>query len=267
MPLSRRSLLGSGIGGIAVAAIGTMAGCSSDLPPDPAPDAYCVDRGSLITREHLGGARLVYDISGTEQSFRFDQGFYRQLDAWLEDYLKLSRTSRPDRITTFGSWLDGQPACDSWHDAGRAFDLSRLAVGGEVTASCRYDVWKDYTGARLRWFRTRYWALAASLHLHFAYVLTYLYNEGHHNHIHIDNGRSGEGMSEFSPRSPSQVQAVQAMLTHIWGRRVPITGDWDDQTQDATGRVLDNTEVGGTVDDGADHWHTFLRRTASHQPR
>lgn len=263
MPLTRRSLLGLGVTGLGA---GALVGCSPDAPR-PAPDSYCVDRSQLITRRRLGGADLIYDITGRAQAFRFDAGFHGQLDAWLADYLKLSGIARPDRISTFGSWLDGEPQCDSWHDAGRAFDLSRLIAGGEVQVSCRYDIWKDYTGARLNLFRTRYWGLAASLHLHFAYVLTYLYNRTHHNHIHIDNGRSGDGPSEFSTRSPAQVQAVQGMLNHIWGERVEITGDWDRATRTATGRVLEQTEVGGTVDDGVEHWHAFLRRTTRHAPR
>ena len=31
------------------------------------------------------------------------------------------------------------------------------------------------------------WATSASAHHHFRNVLTYLYDSGHHNHIHIDN--------------------------------------------------------------------------------
>ncbi|MBO0812274.1 MAG: hypothetical protein J2P23_09540 [Microlunatus sp.] len=164
---------------------------------------------------------------------------------------------------TYGSWLGGQSACNSWHDAGRAFDLSRLVAGGAVQASCRYDIWSRYSGARQRYFRHRYWALAASLHLHFAYVLTYLYNADHHNHIHIDNGRSGDHLSTFDKDSPTQIQAVQGMLIDIWVKQLEITGRWDRRTRIATGEVLAGTEAAGTIDDGDDHWRSFLRRTAA----
>lgn len=257
MPLTRRALLAAGTVGMAAA----VAGCSGKNKP--VPKAYCVSRAKLTRHGSLGGAPLVYDISQQPTSFWFNAGFYGQLGRWLDDYLKLSGTSRPDQIQTYGSWLDGHPTCDSWHDAGRAFDLSRLVTGGAVQVSCRYDIWSTYTGARLQHFRTRYWALAASLHLHFAYVLTYPYNQTHHNHIHIDNGRSGDQPSTFDENSVTQVQAVQAMLTYLWNKPVKITGSWDNQTQEATGEVLDGTEVGGTIDDGVDHWHSFLRRTAA----
>ena len=261
MPLSRRSLIGIGglvAGGLVAGSVGCSAG-DEDSTPDP----YCVPRGDVTAHSRLAGARLVYDITGRPTSFRFDDGFYTQLGDWLRDYRRLSGTRAPDQVWTYGSWLAGQPRCDSWHDAGRAFDLSRLVSGGSVQVSCRYDIWKDYRGSRLESFRTRYWALAASLHLHFAYVLTYLYNATHHNHIHIDNGRSGRGMSTFSTDSPTQVQAVQGMLTHVWHQSLPITGEWDDRTADGTRAVLDRVGLSGSVDDGTDQWRGFLRTTAA----
>ncbi|QDP95776.1 hypothetical protein FOE78_07585 [Microlunatus elymi] len=260
MPLRRRTLLALGLGTIAAG----VAGCSTG--GGSSPSAYCVSTGQVGRHSRLGNARLVYDISGKPTSFRFDGGFYDQLVRWLSDYRELSGTKPPDQVWTYGSWLDGEPNCDSWHDAGRAFDLSRLVAGNEVLVSCRYDLWRNYTGARLQYFRSRYWALAASLHLHFAYVLTYLYNSTHHNHIHIDNGRSGDQLSTFSKRSPSQVQAVQGMLNHVWGQRVEISSDWNDETADATRSVLERTEHPGAVDDGTDQWRAFLRATAAHRP-
>jgi hypothetical protein len=245
-----------GLGGMAAA----VAGCSRK-PPGPQP--YCTSRSSLVQHGSLLDARLVYDIDQPPTNFWFDEGFYTQLGRWYDDYLNLSGISRPDQVWTYGSWLDGQPACNSWHDAGRAFDLSRLVAGAAVQASCRYDIWSTYTGSRLQYFLRHYWTLAASLHLHFEYVLTYLYNADHHNHIHVDNGRSGDQLSSFDKDSTSQVQAVQAMLTHLWGKPVKITGEWDGQTRDATGEVLAGTGVGGTIDAGDDHWRSFLRRTAA----
>ena len=77
--------------------------------------------------------------------------------------------------------------------------------------SCRYDRWRTAPPAELEAARRAYWAVAAGLHLRFAYVLTYLYDAQHDNHIHIDNGRSGPDLSTFRPRSRVQVQAVQAI--------------------------------------------------------
>ncbi|WP_157683589.1 hypothetical protein [Microlunatus soli] len=262
MPLSRRSLLRLGVGTATGLAAAGVAGCAPGTD-EPTPDPTCVSRSSLSGHRSLGDADLIYDISQNRNTFWFDDGFYGQLGRWLDDYRELTGAAKPDQVWTYGSWLDGGPDCDSWHDAGRAFDLSRLVRNGEVQVSARYDIWKDYAEDRRRRFRTRYWALAASLHLHFAYVLTYLYNPTHHNHIHIDNGRSGEQLSTFSTRSTAQVQAVQGMLNHIWDRPVEITGDFDRATAKAARSVLEQTGTDGGLDDGVDQWRAFLRATAA----
>ena len=259
--LSRRALLALGAA-IGSAGAATLVGCSGTKPAS-GPAAYCASRSSLVRHSGLRDARFVYDVNQQPTSFWFDAGFFSQLGSWLDDYLRLAGTSRPDQVWTYGSWLDGHPKCDSWHDAGRAFDLSRLVTGNAVEVSCRYDIWGTYTGSKLEFFRTRYWTLAASLHLHFEYVLTHLYNADHHNHIHIDNGRSGDQLSSFDTDSVSQVQAVQAILTHLWNKSVTICGEWNRETRDATGEVLDSAGIGGTIDDGDDHWRTFLRRSAA----
>lgn len=261
MPISRRTLVGVAIG--ARIGVPVLAGCSTDGPGLGRSRPSCVPRSDLVTRGRIGDTRLVYDISGEPTRFRFDAAFHDQLGRWLTDYRKLTGEPVPEEIRSFGAWTDGSGACDSWHNAGRAFDLARLVTGDEVRVSCRYDLWRSYTGSQLDRFRTRYWRLAATLHLHFAYVLTYLYNTDHHNHIHVDNGRSGAELSTFSRRSTSQVQAVQGMLNHVWDEPVPITGDWDDATSDATRSVLQQDGGDGSLDGSTESWHRFLRATAA----
>ena len=91
MPLSRRSLLALGIGAITAG----VAGCTNGSGGTSS-DAYCVSRGEVARHGRLGNARLVYDISGEPTSFRFDSGFYGQLERWLTDYRKLSGIEAPD---------------------------------------------------------------------------------------------------------------------------------------------------------------------------
>ena len=54
-----------------------------------------------------------------------------------------------------------------------------------------------------------------------------LYDAEHPADIHVDNGRSGTGPTEFDPGSITQVQAVQAIATYVWGRPTEITGRWE----------------------------------------
>ena len=263
-PLNRRHLLGLAVGGAAA----VLSGCSTVLTGSTGSTggvgsrssggASCVPRSSMDSHRTLAGLPLVYEIGRRRSSFDFEPDFYGQLEGWLTSYADVSGLAAPDQVWTYGAWTNGGGSCDSWHNAGRAFDLARLRLRGGAFVSCRYDLWKSETGRGLDRSLRQYWALAASLHLHFAYVLTYLYNARHHNHIHVDNSRSGAGRSTLSTRSPTQVQAVQAICTHLWDEPVEITGRWDDATRDATRRVLERAGQGGDLDDDVQSWRAFL---------
>lgn len=248
--------------GLTALAAGCSVGRSSfpDLPelPDTGPreQPRCVARSTLPRYARLADLPLVYEVNRRRSEFAIDEGFAGQLEAWLADLVELTGW-RLDQLWTYGTWTNGGSTCSSWHDAGRAFDLSRLRLTDGTDVSCRYDLWRDTSGARLTETRRAYWAVAASAHKHFAYVLTYLYNATHHNHIHLDNGRSGADLSSFSSRSPAQVQAVQGILTHLWDRPVEITNRWDAATREATGAVLGDLDLGDDLTDQAT-WTGFL---------
>ena len=220
--VSRRRLLGLGLG--AGVAVGTtaLAGCTPggsswpDLPDVGRRESpTCVARSTLPRYARLADLPLVYEVGQRRSEFAIEPGFAGQLEAWVTDLRDLTGW-RIDQLWTYGTWTDGGDACDSWHNAGRAFDLSRLRLEGRTFVSARYDLWRDETGADLARAQRAYWALAASLHKHFAYVLTYRYNAQHHNHLHVDNGRSGAEPSSYSSRSQAQVQAVEGILEHVW---------------------------------------------------
>lgn len=233
----------------------------------------------------LAGAPLVYEVSGEPASFPVDPAFAGRLDDCLTWHSEAAGWGTPGAVTTYGTW---RPTPDgarptSWHQEGRAFDLGRVtALDGSELVSCRYDLWSTLPeGSSERAAHERaYWRVAAALHRDFAYVLTYLYDAAHHNHIHVDNGRSGEDRSTFRPRSWVQVHAVQAMCRHVWGRDTPITGDWDAHTREDVASVLEENGIrpgsgglfgegvgglfgGGSLDD--EEWHAFLEATAAHE--
>ena len=233
-PLSRRGLLGLGLG-LTAAATG-LAGCSTDgsvlpdLPDVRRERPSCVARSSLPRYDRLAGLPLVYEVNRRRSEFAIDEGFAGQLEAWLTDLRELTGWSLR-QVRTYGTWTNGGTDCSSWHNAGRAFDLARLRREDGTDVSCRYDLWRDTSGGELSAARgpTGPWPPA---HQHFAYVLTYLYNAQHHNHIHLDNGRSGSSRPP-SAAGPAQVQAVQGILTHLWDAPVEVTGRWDAPTRDA----------------------------------
>ena len=205
---------------------------------------------------------MVYEPTGRRQGFWFDPGFAGQLDAWVAD-LAQQLGSQGQQLATYGSWIDGRGRCDSWHHSGRAFDLARVTLTDGRTVSCRYDQWRTARPTDLEATRRAYWAVAAGLHLRFAYVLTYLYDAQHANHIHLDNGRSGSELSTFRSRSRVQVQAVQAMLSYLWADPVEITSRWDSPTRSASRRVLDQLSLEEDLTGTAESWHGFLRATAT----
>lgn len=286
---TRRAVL---VGGVAL----VLAGCVPDDDPGegrenasgarrgrPAPSAVPAD--ALPQVASLAGAPLVYEVTGEPASFPIEPAFAERLDACLSRHAEAADWGTPGAVSTYGTWRstsDGERPT-SWHQEGRAFDLARVtAQDGSELVSCRYDLWSGLPeGSPERAAHERaYWRVAAALHRDFAYVLTYLYDAAHHNHIHVDNALSGEGRSSFRPGSWVQVHAVQAMCRHVWGRDTPITGDWDAQTREHVAGVLEEIGVrsdseglfgggvgglfgGGSLDD--EEWHAFLEATAAHE--
>lgn len=258
MSLNRRQLIGwagasaLGLGGCTVAGSGTGRQADGSGGGRFRESARCVPRATLTRQTTIADRPLVYEISRRRSGFWLDEGFHGQLEGWFTRFVADPNRSAPSEIWTYGSWTDGEPDCHSWHNAARAFDLSRLRTGGRDLVSCRFDQGRN--GADVDRQRRRYWALAASLHHDFAYVLTYLYNTQHHNHIHVDNGRSGSGLSTFSTRSPAQTQAIQAMISYLWDIPVDITGRWDATTRRASRTVLDRIEVADDLETSVDAW-------------
>ncbi|HEU5144541.1 MAG TPA: extensin family protein, partial [Dermatophilaceae bacterium] len=155
------------------------------------------------------------------------------------------------------------PSSDtSWHSSGQAFDLARIRANGKDLVSLRYDLWRDAPATELRTRLAAYWRVAAGLHHEFADVLTYLYDGAHANHIHVDTGRFGAERPRLIRRSRVQVQAVQAMCRHVWGRTdVEITGEWDDRTRDVTTQILEQVGGPGELAGSRESWQAFMVAT------
>lgn len=257
--VSRRDLLA----GLAATGVLTVAGCTSPGLPTPlGPRARpaCVAGAVLPQIDSIGDAALHYEIGGARQSFRIDDGFNRQLEVWWADWLETTGV-RATRIDTYGTWINGQGDCSSWHHAGRAFDVAQLLRGDEVLVSCREDLWSGSSPGVLAERRRGYWSLTAHLHIHFASVLTYLFDAAHRNHIHVDNGRSGSDLSTFRQGSRVQVHAVQAAARWLFDEPVEVTGRYDSATRSAADNVLRALGRRGNLT-STDNWHAYLRAAA-----
>ncbi|MDO5697654.1 MAG: hypothetical protein Q4G51_06730 [Dermatophilus congolensis] len=238
-----------------------------EIPRSPRPQSTPRPLSAMTYYTRFAGARLVYEVDGRPSRFAMDPSFAGQLETSLRSHWEAAGWAAPARLTSYGTWIDGAGRSPSWHHEGRAFDIGRIISGdGETLVSCRYDLWKSQTGRARAAAERAYWGLAATLHRDFSFVLTYLYDDAHHNHIHVDNGLSGAERSTFR-RHRIQVGDVQAMCRHVWGEQVEITGAWDSATRSATEAVLERTGIGGRLTSGDEHWHAFLDATARHSGR
>lgn len=270
--LTRRRLLTLGaIGAVATGgayAVSRGPGLQSlpSLPAfnEPAPrelrlDPQPVDFTDLQARRGIGPAAHVYEGTGRPAAYYVTEPFGARLDRWLALHRRHVGQS-PDQIHSFGAWVRGAPT--SWHSSGEAIDLARLRAGGRDLTSLRYDQWRDAPASELRRRLALYWRTAAGLHHEFADVLTYLFDAAHANHIHVDIGRFGPEQPRLIRRSTAQVQAVQAMCRHVWGRTdVEITGDFDEVTRGATTRILEQVGGPGELSDSRTAWQAFLIAT------
>ncbi|GMA39614.1 hypothetical protein [Mobilicoccus caccae] len=235
--------------------------------PQPGASVTPVPASDLTAYDRIAGSRLHYEASGAPSSFRMGSGFAEKLDASLTSHWQATRWGVPSQVWSYGTWvdLDARPR-PSWHHEGRAFDLTSVRTSDDdVLVSCRYDRWGGTSGPERADHEREYWRLAATLLRDFGTVLTYLFDEAHHDHIHVDDGRTPEGRSEFR-RTRTQVHGVQAICTHVWGVDVPITGRWDARTREATTGVLADLGVGGRLTQGQKQWHAFLGAAAGYSP-
>jgi hypothetical protein len=236
-----------------------LSGLSEPAPPELRIDPQPVDYRELAARRRVGQAAYVYEITERPATYYVTEAFGRRLDRWLalhERYVG----QVPDEIRSYGAWVRG--AATSWHSSGEAMDIARLRARGRDLVSLRYDQWRDAPAPELQRRLRLYWRTAAGLHHEFADVLTYLFDGDHANHIHVDIGRFGPEQPRLIRRSRAQVQAVQAMCRHVWGRtEVETTGELDDVTRDATSRVLEAAGGPGELTDSREAWQAFLVAT------
>ncbi len=250
-------------GGItALTEVPGLARLSAPAPPELRIDPVPVDFSDLRARRRVGAAANAYEVNGRQATIYVTEPFGARLDRWLALHRRHIGQA-PDEIRTFGAWVRG--SATSWHSSGEALDIARLRAGGKDLTSLRYDQWSDAPASELRRRLALYWRTAAGLHHEFADVLTYLFDGAHANHIHVDIGRFGPEQPRLIRRSDAQVQAVQAMCRHVWGRTdVEITGDFDDVTRDATTRILEEVGGPGELADSRAAWQAFMVATMRH---
>jgi hypothetical protein len=208
---------------------------------------------SIVSVSRLGGAELFYarGVPPRPQTFSIEAGFR---DVVLKT-IKSVRARVPQsfgdlvRITSAGVFVSGA----GMHGEGRAFDHDAWTFEHVDIRPIRHEHVADSRAKR-----QRYWALAAIIRSHSAYVLHGHYNAAHEDHIHQDNS----GSRPFSTSSEATVKLAQAICNHIYGESpaLDIDGDFGEESKDAVRRAMIKADLAGDVFD-AEQWNRFLRRS------
>jgi len=236
-----------------------LPGLGEPPPPELHIDPQPVDFTDLQARRRIGQAAHVYELNARPSTYYVTEPFGARLDRWLALHRRHVGQA-PDEIRSYGAWVRG--SATSWHSSGEAIDIARLRADGRDLTSLRHDQWRNAPATEQRRRLALYWRTAAGLHHEFADVLTYLFDAAHDNHIHVDLGRFGPERPRLIRRSHAQVQAVQAMCRHVWGRtEVETTGDFDDATRSATTRILEQSGGPGELADSREAWQAFMVAT------
>lgn len=270
-PLNRRAVLN--LGGLTAAGFAAIASTPAYADPrgtGPVGDEYargtgalaaaCVTETTMPYQNTINSAALHYEPTSAAASFRFNTTMHSRLKVWQTFWDANTPYPVMNRIDSYGAYVNRNDGCVSLHNYGRAFDIASAWTSGTRHFTARYDTWKTWTGTDLTNVRIQYWAAAASLHMHFEHTLTYLYNTAHHNHFHVDNSRSGSGLSVLS-KSGTQTYSIQAMLKYVWGKTTVIDGVYGSETTQHSNEVLARIGTGGSLTSSQSHWHAFLRAT------
>jgi len=176
----------------------------------------------------LSGVPVLYDRlkpehygkEGVSYQFHCTDPMEATLEAFVGDLFERTRESfgAPQKILSAGAWVDkpGQ------HGLGKAFDLD--AIHWERV---RFVALEQPTSKPL------YLVVQAIANKHFGVTLGYDYNPAHHDHLHLDIGRS-VGFRVVS----SVTQFLQQALNTFYGHTLHVDGEFGDSTETALNATL-----------------------------
>ncbi len=255
--LDRRSVLKLGAAGAAGAGLAAVG-----LQTPAVADGSLTSPLSQIPNDTNPSIPYVTYYNGSPTSFQYDTTLYGRMRAWVafhwanHGHLPNGPWGGPVQLHLLGTHVhstlpSGGP---SLHWYGRAVDF-RGIWARHTTNNSTIEVW--HTNNR---DDAIYWAHVASLEGFFADVLHRHYT-GHVDHVHIDNGISGGGNSNFNTGSPVQVKFVQAALTRVWGISTSVDGGYGPQTINNSRTVLARIGRDGYLTTSQQNWFEFCKAT------
>ena len=212
-----------------------------------------VAAGAFVSMSRLDGVPLFFarGVPPRPQTFSVEPHFRDVLTETVRTVRFRAPASFGDlrRITSAGVLV----AKPGFHGKGRAFDHDAWAFEHVNIRPIDHD----HNAPSLA-RRQRYWALAALIRSHSAFVLHGEYNADHRDHIHQDNG----GARPFTTASEATVKLVQAICNHIFDHspKLTIDGDFGSSSRTAASGAMHKVDLAGDIFDFG-QWTRFLLRS------
>jgi hypothetical protein len=231
---------------------------SSHLDASPDGDASVAaaapaGAGGFVSMSRLDGVPLFFarGVAPRPQTFSVEPHFRDVLTETVKTVRFRAPASFGDlkRIASAGVLVD-KPG---FHGKGRAFDHDAWAFEHVNIRPIDHD----HNAPSLH-RRQRYWALAALIRSHSAFVLHGEYNAAHRDHIHQDNG----GPRPFTTSSEATVKLVQAICNHIFDHapKLTIDGTFGSASTTAATDAMRKVDLAGNIFDFG-QWTRFLLRS------
>ena len=205
--------------------------------------------------ETLAGRKIIYDrqveghygVTGIPIKPFMQDKFAGQCEACfrqLVDLLEAKNLGPVGSILTGGISRTGSGS--SFHHTNRAFDLDGLIL---PTQNWVADTFPQRP--------LIYLGIESVLRQHFGTVLSYDYNDDHHDHFHFDNGR----VPGFKNLAKSHVIYLQNAIFFAYQIQIGRDGVWGPETRSRSDEL--RAELGIGAFSQRDNWLEFLDRVAN----
>jgi hypothetical protein len=131
--MNRRRALGLGaavatvgLGAAAGALPGGVARADAQHAEDFAVQAQCVNPDNLARHSAVGAARSIYEGTGDPSTLVINEAFFQQLYNWRNFWQANCPWPWTTELWNYGAYNRRDGACTSWHEAGRAIDITAL---------------------------------------------------------------------------------------------------------------------------------------------
>lgn len=200
--------------------------------------------------ESLAGVPVRYDrppvadygSEGVARKFHCQPALNQTLDTMFQEIFAKTPASfgAPSVILSAGAYVNKQ----GQHGFGKAFDLDGIRWAERIFVTLQHP--RD---------KVLYLGVQALCHKYFGVVLGYNYNAAHHDHLHLDIGRS----VRFR-QTKSVTYFLQEALNSFFDQSLVVDGEYGGDTDQALGQARRSIGLGAL--NKPENWSAFLDAVA-----